>query len=266
MRTQALFHFLIIPLLWLATACSNFGNPEPTTTPGDTLPAKISYNSTPDIFPSHWLQSPISAKVKKLDSDEYTRSAQAVAKAMRKYPDAVIKRNLKNVYVLRTLNFYNVGFGATYYGKNLYIANSGVSNGYTNRFLEQSFHHEFSSILFFAYADDFNKAAWTACNPEGFEYRDEATGGVQSLKDDMDGTYFASVYNAQGFLDQYSQSSMENDVNQLAQQLFCPDPGFWAVVGRYPKLQCKVQKLIAFYNKIDGTFNLEYFKAFDTAQ
>lgn len=252
---------ILSPLLWLVVACQQFaGIPEPTSTPGDSVPVRISFDSRSTIFPEHWRQSPINAKVKRLDSDEEERSTKCINKAMGKYPEKVLKENLTTVYVLRTLNFYDVGFGATYYAKNLYIANSGISNGYTDKFIEQSFHHEFSSILFFAYASLFDKDSWMSCNPDGFEYKDEATGGVQSLKDDMDGTYFSSVYNKQGFIDQYSQSSMENDVNQLAQQLFCPDDGFWAVVDRHPRLQCKVQKLIAFYNAIDPTFTLEFFR------
>jgi hypothetical protein len=258
--------FFLSPLIWLLVGCQHFGSPEPTSTPGDTLPAKISFSSASNIFPDHWLAAPIKARVKHIDEGEEDRSSQCVARAMRKYPVAVIKKNLNTVYVLRSLNFYDVGFGATYFEKKLYIANSGVSQGYSDRFIEQSFHHEFSSILFFAYADKFNKADWMACNPEGFEYKDEATGGVQSLKDDLDGTWFSATYNKIGFIDQYSQSSMENDVNQLAQQLFCPDPGFWDVVKENPKLQCKVVKLINFYHAIDNTFSLEFFRTLETAQ
>lgn len=264
---RGLFILFLSPLLWQVVSCQNItGSPEPTSTPADTLPARISFDASPTIFPDHWRQAPISAKVKRVDHDQEDRSAKCIARAIRKYPIQVIKKNLTTVYVLKTLNFYDVGFGATYYEKKLYIANSGINNGYTDRFIEQSFHHEFSSILFFAYAASFDKNEWNSCNPEGFEYKDEATGGVQSLKDDMDGTYFSTVYNKQGFLDQYSQSSMENDVNQLAQQLFCPDPGFWDVVQRYQPLQCKVQKLINFYHTIDPAFSPEFFKNLDTNQ
>lgn len=261
-----LFILLLLPLLWVAPGCEGIlARPEPTALPGDTLPARILFDAGPDIFPEHWRQPPISAKFRKLDKEEENRSRECIVKAMGKYPDAMLRKNLKNVYVLRVINFYNVGFGATYYEKNLYIANSGVIMGYTNRFIEQSFHHEFSSILFFAYADVFDKKAWIACNPTGFEYSDEATGGVQSLKDNKDGTYFAETYNKQGFLDQYSQSSMENDVNEIAQQLFSPDPGFWDMVAKYPALKCKVDLLITFYHKIDKAFTLEYFKKYDTS-
>lgn len=255
----------LLPLVWFAVACNGTQlAPEPNATPGDSLPVRVVYSVTNTIFPEHWRRSPISAKFQRLDTAEEKRSSQCIQAALAKYPEKMLERNLKNVYVLKTINFYNVGFGATYYEKNLYIANNGVAQGYTNLFIEQSVHHEFSSILFFAYASSFNKTGWMQCNPAGFEYKDEATGGVQSLKDNKDGTYFSSYYNEQGFLDQYSQSSMENDVNELAQQLFCPEPGFWRLVERYPNLKCKVDKLVAFYHSIDDTFTLEYFKKFDT--
>lgn len=261
MRMRLLIGFWV---LFVFSGCFGVSAPQPASAPGDTLGVSILFTAKPDIFPEHWLDSPISAKVERVKPEEEKRSKIAVAKAIGKYPTQVMKDNLKAVYVLRSLNFYNVGFGATYYSDKLYIADDGVAMGYTDRFIEQSFHHEFSSILFFNYKSDFSEEAWNYCNPAGFKYHDEATGGVEALKNNEDGTDFSSFYNAQGFIDQYAQSSMENDINELAQQLFSPDPGFWDMVDKYPQLKKKIRLLIGFYHKINPAFTFEYFKKFDT--
>ena len=261
MRIRILISFWVIYLL---TGCYGIMTPQPGTAPGDTLGISISFSATPDIFPRHWLKAPINANVQRLEREEEKRSKAAVVKALVKYPQQVIQNNLRAVYVLRSLNFYNVGFGATYYENKLYLANDGLLMGYSDLFIEQSFHHEFSSILYFNYKKDFNEWAWKQCNPTGFTYHDEETGGVAALKNNEDGTDFASYYNAQGFIDQYAQSSLENDINELAQQLFSPDPGFWIMVDKYPPLRKKTRLLIGFYNKIDPAFTFEYFKNFET--
>lgn len=249
----------------LLMGCYSMPAPEPATAPGDTLGVTISFSSSRTIFPSHWLSPPISAKVERLKPEEEERSKKAVAKAITKYPRRVIRDNLTTVYVLRSLNFYNVGFGATYYENKLYLANDGVLMGYNDRFLEQSFHHEFSSVLYFGHKSDFDTDSWNYCNPPGFAYNDEATGGVEALRNNEDGTDFDAYYNAQGFIDQYSQSSMENDINELAQQLFMPDEEFWPAVKKHRRLERKVMQLILFYHKIDPQFTYEYFKKFDQA-
>ncbi len=261
MRIRLLIGFWVIYLL---TGCYGVMAPQPGTAPGDTLGVSISFAATPEIFPAHWLKAPINAHVQRLERVEEKRSKTAVVKALVKYPRPILRDNLRAVYVLRSLNFYNVGFGATYYENKLYLANDGLAMGYTDLFIEQSFHHEFSSILYFNYKNDFNEEAWSQCNPNGFTYHDEETGGVAALKNNEDGTDFASYYNSQGFIDQYAQSSMENDINELAQQLFCPDRDFWQTVNEYPQLRKKVRVLISFYHGINEEFTYDYFKKFDT--
>ncbi|UPT68764.1 MAG: hypothetical protein M0D57_09135 [Sphingobacteriales bacterium JAD_PAG50586_3] len=53
------FILLISPLLWLTVACQQFsGIPEPTSTPADSLPVRISFESRSTIFPDHWRVPP----------------------------------------------------------------------------------------------------------------------------------------------------------------------------------------------------------------
>jgi len=69
-----------------------------------------------------------------------------------------------------------------------------------------------------------------------------------------------TVLTQQGFLTQYSLSSLENDINTVAQNIFCPSPDFWLITEKYPRVKRKVKLLITFYNRINPIFTEEYFK------
>jgi hypothetical protein len=66
-----------------------------------------------------------------------------------------------------------------------------------------------------------------------------------------------------GFLTQYAQSSMENDINTFAQNLFSPSEGFWQLADRFPRINKKVKLLVSFYNRIDSIFTEKYFRSFN---
>ena len=67
-----------------------------------------------------------------------------------------------------------------------------------------------------------------------------------------------------GILTQYALPAMENDLNTLAQNLFCLRQGFWNAVDKYPRLKVKVALLINFYSKFSPAFRESFFKRFDT--
>jgi len=60
----------------------------------------------------------------------------------------MLAANLKAVYFLKEMAFFNTPFGGTNSADNLYLTSNGITLGYTNDYIEQTFHHEFSSILF----------------------------------------------------------------------------------------------------------------------
>lgn len=221
----------------------------------------VVFDKTEGIFPDSWTTNQVKAKAEAIDTAEIARTTTVVQTALAKYPATFLKKNLNTIYCLKKLYFFGVPFGATYFDKTkaLYIANNGRRNGYTNRYIEQSIHHEFSSLLYLANKSKLDEKAWAACNPKDFIYTDDKGGGVTAIKNNADGTYFSDYYNKQGFLDQYSQTTLENDINQIAQQIFCPDPQYKSLLEKYPQLKAKHNLLIAFYTKLDSTFNAAYF-------
>lgn len=218
-----------------------------------------SFTYAQEIFPAEWQKAPISAKGSPIVSAEISRSKRVTVKALSKYPEDVLRNNLRAVYWMQSMSFYQVGYGGTNSTDALYLTNDGIAMGYTERYLEQTFHHEFSSILFRNYPSLFDTTAWKANNNSGFIYNDPED-GVGAIRNNASSQDLDTFYCRRGMLTEYALSSLENDLNTYAQNLFCPSPGFWAIVDRYPRVRRKATLLIAFYQKINGRYTEEYFR------
>ncbi len=217
---------------------------------------KIIFVVEPKMFPSSWYDSPIDGQAESLHPDEYDRSMEIVKKAMSKYPEGFLEKHIETIYVVDQLSFYGVGYGGTNSNDAVYLANQGVINGYTDQYLEQSFHHEFSSILFRKCPHYFPEKDWVK-NNKGFSY---GTGGINAIIEGTASTELSEKYVANGVLCQYSMSDIEEDFNVFAEQIFCASDEFWALVSGSQLLQRKLNIIIQFYNSLDETFQYEYFR------
>ncbi len=221
------------------------------------IPIQFSYSSV--IFPESWMLSPISGSGESLGRDEFSRSKAIIVKALKKYPLAILRKNLTAVYVLKSIKFYDVGYGGTNSTTVVYVTNNGVKMGYTDSYVEQTFHHEFSSILYRNFPDFIDQAAWAKANVPGFDYNDPES-GVGAIRKNESSQELDTALCNKGFLTQYALSGLENDINTVAQNLFQPSPGFWSIVDQYPRVRLKTSLLIDFYLKIDPSFTEEYFR------
>lgn len=220
----------------------------------------IIFTADENIFPGEWLVPEINAKGESLSEGEIERSKIIIISALDKYPTQFLKYNLKNVYILKSLSYSGVNAGGTNSFDCVYIANDGVNMGYTDIIIEKEFHHEFSSIILRNYWYIFKESAWRQVNPAGFSYFDEAGGGVGAIKEGKTSSDFNVQAHESGFLYEYAESSLENDFNSFAENIFMGDDSFFNTVGNYEKLQMKLDLIVEFYNTIDPTFTLEYFK------
>ncbi len=226
---------------------------------------KVVFKFDPSIFPDSWQANPILAKGEAIDSTEIARCKVITASALKKYPTPILYMNLKTIYFVRSEKFYEVGFGATNYHDALYISDNGKEKGYTDRFIEQSIHHEFSSILFRNYGWLLDTASWNKANLPGFGYTDTES-GVGAIRKNESSQDLDTALASKGFLTQYAHSDIENDINTIAQNLFSPAPGFWKIVDAYPRIRQKVNLLIRFYHSILITFTEQYFREFEKDQ
>jgi hypothetical protein len=207
-----------------------------------------------EIFPDGWKTDEIAPKAVSLDALELERSFKVINNALDKYPIGLIKNNLKGVYLLKTIEFYGQEYGGTNSDDMVYIANEGIDAGYTDNYIETTFHHEFSSILLRNYPDFLNVENWTRINTLPY-----GEGGVQALKDSTDSQDFDSKYNSNGFLNEYATSSFENDFNTFAENLFNPSDEFYKSIKEYPKLKQKLELILEFFFALDKTLTRDYF-------
>jgi len=223
----------------------------------------VQFSYDPSIFPESWRGGAIDGQGENIAPGEISRTNPVMIKALKKYPVSVLQTNLTSVYFLKSMKFYNVGFGGTNSTDALYLTNDGIAMGYTDSYLEQTFHHEFSSILFRNYPSLLDTVEWKKANIPGFDYNDPEA-GVGAIRNNQSSQDADTFLCKKGFLTQYAYSSLENDVNTLAQNLFRPGARFWTIVDHYPRIRKKVTLLINFYHNIDAAFTEPYFRKFET--
>jgi len=221
---------------------------------------RIIFTADGGIFPGDWYNSSIDGKAESLSESEMERSKRIIISALDKYPENFLENNLENVYALKSMNFYGVNYGGTNSTDSVYLVNDGENMGYSDIIVEKAFHHEFSSILYRNYGDTFKEPEWRQVNPEGFEYFDEATGGSGAIREGKSSQEFDPEAHNMGFLYEYAQSTMENDINSFAENIFMEDDSFFATAESYEKLKAKLDLIVEFYNTLDKTFTMEYFK------
>lgn len=209
------------------------------------------------MFPVSWYETEINAQATSLASEEIERSLAVVGRCFSKYPEGLIAKHLKKVYVVKSLEFFGTSYGGTYAANTVFLSNKGEDRGYTDEYIEKVFHAEFSSILYGKYAQHFDTKAWQAANDRNVEY---GSGGMLALKTGKSSEVFLSTYHKVGFLNQYAQSSVENDFNSFAKNLFVPTKEFWNLTEEYNRLNQKLELILAFYQAIDPQFSREFFE------
>ena len=221
---------------------------------------KIIFTADKGIFPSTWYDPEINAKAESLSESEIERSRSIIISALDKYPIEVLKDDLKSVYILKSMNFFGVDYGGTNSNDCVYVTNSGEDMGYSDIYIEETFHHEFSSVLLRKYKQLFDESGWRQINPDGFEYFDEVTGGSGAIREGKASKEFDPEFHEMGFLYEYAGSTSENDFNSFAENIFMGDESFFKTVEGYEKLKAKLDLIIRFYNTINPRFTIEYFK------
>lgn len=228
----------------------------------DAIPAgpagtKVIYHPEKRMFPCKWRKKWINPEVIRLDTAEIQRMHAILDRSLGKYPSKLLKKNLRTIYVLKSMFFYGLEYGGTYYKRKVYISNNGIENGYSDAYLEGSFHHEFSSVLLNRHPRSFDKDSWQASCPPGFVY---GNGGREALSMNATNLNLDSALFRDGFLNEYSLASPEEDFNCFAEYIFRNDPGFWRAWESSESIRRKTEILIRFYHHLDPIFTLEYFR------
>ena len=204
------------------------------------------------FFPTEWRQPPINARATPISRSELQRFPTLLRLSLAKYPKVVISKHLTAICLAKEMYFYDTPYGGTNSGDVVYLCSEGEEQGYTDDYLINSFHHEFSSILMRSHP--FPSRQWRACNAPGFKYTgsDPDSAGRTAItqnKADLAGS--EELYRA-GFLSQYSTADIEEDFNMFSGLLLSRPRETRTLIQQYPRLKKKYEVWLAFYRSINN--------------
>ncbi|MCX6286542.1 MAG: hypothetical protein NTY96_05460 [Bacteroidetes bacterium] len=226
---------------------------------------EVLFPSNLTIFPHQWAGKKVNPDIRPVQAEEIGRIEDLLTHAFSKYPLDLLNANLDRVYVLKSMKFYGLPYGGTNYQHSIYLSDDTDNPWFTNEYIEQVFHHEFSSILIRNFPEGFDKTKWLSLNPPYFSY---GKGGADAILQGTASMALDPVLIEKGFLSEYSTASLEEDINVFAQNLFTGGREFWRLVDLNDTICQKTRILIGFYHKINPVFTESYFRSFyyNTAQ
>ena len=203
------------------------------------------------FFPASWKSASSEMFAKQVERVEVARLLPSIRTFLSAHPLSVIHSDLDHIYVLGELSFKGKDYGSTYNNKSIYLTCKDVGSRYTEEFLAQRLHSEFSSILLRHHP--FPSLQWTQINPRDFRY--SGTGfEVVHLSSRYD---FSEHFCAEGFLLSYSRSSMENDFNMISAWLFTKKDALDAVSLQHNKIKLKQTIAEQFYTSVSDQYHFD---------
>lgn len=221
----------------------------------------IEYSEVEKSFPDYWFNEPIKAHVEPLTLNEENIQIinQALNSIFSAYPQKVLSESLRSIGLVNKLYFYDSFYGATYtqtFMKNsVYLSTQSTDlNADITKYLIDSFHHEFSSILMKKF--EFPEQRWRDANPPNFiyEYEKNQNPGLEAMNNKVQ-TGDVEELHAQGFFSEYSMSSIEEDLNVFSGVAFTYPDWMISLAEKYPLMKKKLSVWISFYRSIDPDFD-----------
>ena len=176
---------------------------------------------------------------------------------MAKYPQSVIDRYLRRVYVFKSMSWDGRDYGGTYDhdSRTVYLT---MDDWYRSADVEEAFFHEFASILLAWAPAKFKLKEWAPLND--FEAYEQLPANEGNL-DDEDSLEYDPKLQAEGYLNEYAMTNAEEDFDVVSEGLFSGNPAFWAAVDRFPKIRQKAREAMAFYWNVHPWFTESYFRS-----
>lgn len=220
-------------------------------------PVRVATSSSAGIFPESWRDGKVAASAEALSDVRREEALRMMDAALSKYPAEVLSEHLRTLYLLGELRYRGVITSGTNSRTAVYVKIGPVEKGFTARHNEGVFHAEFSSILIRNRPQFLDQEAWKAAIPPGFSYLGD---GVDAVKQGKARTKADSMLNAQGFLSQYSQSTLENDFNGYAARLWTGDAALWQLAKEHSPIQRKLTLVLQFYQQLHDQLDEPFFR------
>jgi hypothetical protein len=208
-----------------------------------------------NFFPKYWQAPPVSVRAREITLEELRRFPPIIEQALSRYPEQLVKDNLKGIHITKDLFCYGIRYGATYANGIIYLSSEGSEQGYTEYYLMSTIHHEFSSILFNNYL--FPQARWLASSPGGARYRYAAEGGYKALLDGSSSLDGNDTLYSGGFVNEYASSHMEEDFSEFSACVLTYPLMMRELIRKYPAIKSKFVVWLEFYESLDDVFRKE---------
>jgi hypothetical protein len=190
-------------------------------------------------------------KIKQLKKGQFYQYIKILKKALAKYPPSLVRNTLTEVFIGGPYTENDAIIVGMYGNDKIYLFYNHKWGDNTPLFLEQTFHHEFSSILIKKY--NFPAFDWLKLNPKHFSYI------INPRKIDK---YMNSVGNysaseamlKDGVVTAYGMVNAENDINTYAETMFTQPEKMKNYIDKYPVIARKYAMLKDFYLSISPGF------------
>jgi len=219
-----------------------------------------------DMFPINWItESGMSGE--SLSKEKTEKDIAITRKALKKYPKKLISSTFDKLYILNSLYSDNILRGGINNNKTIVIIDEGKDKNYSDSFIENSIHHEIAHLFVEKYEPSFDKNSglvnindWKNINPPNYKYANEQVENLDSTFKDAT-VDFSPDLNRIGFLTKYSTYDMREDFVIISSWLFMGSKEFWNIVDNNEKIYAKVKLAIKFHERVDPSFNEEYFRS-----
>lgn len=178
-----------------------------------------------------------------------TSTLPLIEEFLSKYPRRVVNENLTDIFILGTIDFFGKKYGGTYIDSSIYISTGGFLKPDDSSLLG-IMHAEFSSILLKHYG--FPTAEWQPINKPSWRYLGS---GSEMLEEK--GLYSQTEgLLADGFLNRYSQASLEEDFNIFVEWMFTKPDRLRELASMYERIRKKRELVMKFYQSIDPAIDI----------
>lgn len=202
----------------------------------------------PLVFPSDWLSN--CPQWTAVQPENRLDALVSLDFDLAKYNPDFLVRHLSRVYIFQSLSFMKTPYGGTndYRHKWLYLHENWLGDTGVNQ-NAAGFHHELSSIVFNMHRAEFQEDIWRSVNANGFDYAMEGA-SYEKLHSGRTSTIGNPRVYAEGFICEYGQLALEEDINTYAEYLIAKPDALEQLKQTYPLIHRKATLLNDFYHRL----------------
>lgn len=205
-------------------------------------------------LPAKWVDEPQEVIIEELTDDQLPVVMPALERAMSKYPEGFLARNIDAILVCQRVQSRGREKTGLCLGRLIVV----VYKGQALDSFETTFHHEVAHATVQSHLRAFDGKEWKDTNPPDFRYigSGHLAGEIGKASGRLEVRHFQD-----GFVCEYGRASLQEDFATLAAELFMGSAVFWRGTERFDRLRVKRDLVIKVYQAADERMTLKHFQA-----